>query len=74
MVILLKIMKVTVSILVSNRAGELKDVTRHSLTGFSKSLSVSVRKHSLGFLTAGSGTLKSENLELKFRKSFSLGC
>jgi len=46
-------MKITVSILVRNRAGELKDVTSRSLTGFFKSPSVSVRQNSLAFLTEG---------------------
>lgn len=74
MLFLLTIMNVTVSILVRNRAGELKDVTSHFLTGFSKSLSVLVRENSLAFLTAGFGTLKSEHLELRFRKRLSRGC
>lgn len=54
---LLDIMEVSISILVRNRAGELKEVTSCSLIGFSTSLGVSVRERSSAIPRAGSGTL-----------------
>lgn len=70
---LLDIMEVNISILVRNRAGELKEVTSCSLIGFSTSLGVLVRERSSAFPRVGSRTLKSEPLEPRFGKRLSPG-